>query len=229
MNTDQFTNLIQKAIGYGGTWLAANGYQSKSTTQALVGAAVALLTWYWSHRSNAGTTVVPPGSSQSPGGGKGPILLTLGIASLVLCSGCTSAITSGHVVSVTERGFGIIVAQSTAQETPEVKLGFFSSAVVLEPTVTNANLTAPNFANTFALGQSINPFAFDVNETIASGNYQTGNSLGASNPIAAQPIVPAPGSWPPVPPPSTGTNAPASATTPAASFVPAVLNNPVQK
>lgn len=118
-------------------------------------------------------------------------LLVLALGLTVGASGCTSALNSGHIVSVTERGFGIdIVTTSTANGTPQIKLGFFSSAVVLEPTVTNATLTAPNFANTFAIDQTASPFAFGVNETIASGSYQTGNVMDTNTAIASQPVVP---------------------------------------
>lgn len=199
MNSDQFRNLLQISVASGAVHESLAGYTAHSTWQAILGGIVAIVTWYLSHKQNAATSVAPPGTTQGP---RGPILLLFMAAALAIFgAGCSSAINSGHVVSVTERGFGIVIAQSTAQETPEVKLGFFSSAVVLAPTVTNQTLTAPNFANTFALGQSINPFAFDVNETIASGNYQTGQSAGgATNPIAAQPIVPSTnGNWPPLP------------------------------
>ena len=117
--------------------------------------------------------------------------LCLLLVPVILLAGCTSAINSGHIVSVTERGFGILIAQSTQNQTPEIKLGFFSSAVVLEPVTTNGTLTAPNFANTFAIDQSTAPFNFGVDETIASGNYMTGNPLNSTNAsMASKPIVP---------------------------------------
>lgn len=118
-------------------------------------------------------------------------LSALAITGLILLAGCltgcTTAVNSGHIVSVTERGFGIRVAQSTQNQTPEISLGFFSSAVVLEPVSTNA-LSAPNFANTFSIDQSVTPFSFGVNETIASGNYRTGNTM-ATNQVASEPAI----------------------------------------
>ena len=104
----------------------------------------------------------------------------------MLMAGCTTAVGSGRVVAVTERGFGIKIAQQTQNQTPEIALGFFSSTVELIPTATNAVLNTPDFANTFAIGQSGAPFVFDVNETTASGRMMTG----AGTNIASQPIVP---------------------------------------
>lgn len=133
--------------------------------------------------------IKPKGGYQWAMGHATLFALALGIA--FGASGCTSALNSGHIVSVTERGFGIdIITTSTANGTPQIKLGFFSSAVVLEPVATNAVLTAPNFANTFAIDQTASPFAFGVNETIASGSYQTGNVMSTNTAIASQPVVP---------------------------------------
>ncbi len=109
------------------------------------------------------------------------------LAALALgAAGCATAIGSGKVIAVTERGFGLKLAQQTQNQTPEVMLGFFSSTVELIPTSTNAAIQTPDYANTFSLGQSGAPFVFDVNETTASGRMQAG----AGTNIASQPIVP---------------------------------------
>ncbi len=118
------------------------------------------------------------------------ILSILPILSLALAAftpGCSTAIGSGKVISVSERGFGIKIAQQTQNQTPEVMLGFFSTTVRLIPTSTNAAIRVPDYADTFAIQQSANPFDFNVNETTASGTYQTGSP---TNQVAAQPIVP---------------------------------------
>jgi hypothetical protein len=122
---------------------------------------------------------------------KTPLLLLLVtlLASFIF-TGCTSSSVVGHVVSVTERGFGIQVEATTSTtQTPKVRLGFFSSTVFLEPVTTNA-VFVPSVANTFAIDNTAAPFSFGVNEAVASGNYQAGNTISATNPIAAQPIVP---------------------------------------
>lgn len=93
----------------------------------------------------------------------------------------------GRIVSVTDRGFGIhLSTTSAASQTPEIQAGFFSQTVMVEPVATNT-VSVPSFANTFSLDNSAMPFSFGVDETIASGNYQTGSG---TNNISAQPIIP---------------------------------------
>lgn len=114
------------------------------------------------------------------------------VAGLVaaLGTGCTSILNApeGKILSVTERGIGFEVSQSPQTETPEVKFGFFSSAVVLVPTQTNGPVFSPNFANNFTFDQS-GALQLGIGESIAAGNYQTGTGLTNSAPTS-QPIVP---------------------------------------
>jgi hypothetical protein len=107
--------------------------------------------------------------------------------------GCTSVINTpqGKIVSVTERGVGFVVGESTTTQTPEVKFGFFSSAVVIEPTSTETNgvINSPNFANTFDFDQT-GALQLGIGENISSGNYQTSKPGQTNSAIATQPILP---------------------------------------
>jgi hypothetical protein len=126
------------------------------------------------------------------------IVLSAVLAASVIITGCVvtgcagSATVPGRLVSVTSAGFGVDVAStSTDTGTPHVRLGFFRNTVIVEPVSTNA-LNAPNFANTFALDQNAKALSFGVNETLASGAYQTAQA-GQTNlaPIVtSQPILP---------------------------------------
>jgi hypothetical protein len=183
--------LLQTALKAGAGALVTHGLATGNQAQDFAAVVMALAALVWSHVHLKSKTAPASVTITTSGNAKPPLmLLAWGLVLAGLVTGCTSAINSGHVVSVTERGFGIIIAQSTQNQSPEIKLGFFSSAIVLEPCVTNATLTVPDFANTFALDQAASPFSFGVDETIASGRYQTGNPLSPSNSIASQPIVP---------------------------------------
>ncbi len=105
--------------------------------------------------------------------------------------GCTSVINTpqGKIVSVTERGLGFEVSQSPSTQTPEVKFGFFSSAVVIMPTATNGPISSPNFANTFDFAQS-GALQLGIGEHIASGSYQTLQPGVTNSAITTQPVVP---------------------------------------
>ena len=115
-------------------------------------------------------------------------LLTLGLLAL---PACTSIINTpqGKILSVTERGIGFTVSQSPTTQSPEVKFGFFSSAVVILPTQTNGTVGSPNFANTFDFAQS-GPLQLGISENIASGNYQTLQPGQTNSALATQPVVP---------------------------------------
>lgn len=63
MNSDQFINLIQTIFKIFGGALAAKGMGDSSMWEAISGAAVAVFTWYVSHRWNA--TPAAPASAQS--------------------------------------------------------------------------------------------------------------------------------------------------------------------
>ncbi|MDB6018437.1 MAG: hypothetical protein JWR19_2926 [Pedosphaera sp.] len=99
----------------------------------------------------------------------------LALSASLLLTGCASeAIKAGDIISITQRTFGIKVGQAPANGSPEVTLGLIATTVQFTPTSTNGPVFAPNYANTFKIGQSAVPFSFDVDETIASGNIQTG-------------------------------------------------------
>jgi hypothetical protein len=105
---------------------------------------------------------------------KNLILITPLLAPLL--GGCASeAIRAGDIVSITQRTFGVKVGQAPANGSPEVSLGLIATTVQFTPTSTNA-LYSPKYANTFKIGQSAVPFTFDVDETIASGDVQTGST-----------------------------------------------------
>ncbi|MDB6112029.1 MAG: hypothetical protein JWR69_3779 [Pedosphaera sp.] len=117
------------------------------------------------------------------------LILITPLLAVPLLGGCASeAIRAGDIVSITQRTFGVKVGQAPANGSPEVSLGLIATTVQFTPTSTNA-LYAPKYANTFKIGQSAIPFTFDVDETIASGDVQTGSS---SN-LTSVPIIPAAG------------------------------------
>lgn len=118
------------------------------------------------------------------------VVLALAVGGLAL-AGCSSVINTpqGKILSVTERGIGFEVSQSTQTQTPEVKFGFFSSAVVILPTQTNGPVESPNFANTFDFSQQ-GALSLGIGENIASGNYQTLTPGATNSAPATQPIVP---------------------------------------
>lgn len=123
---------------------------------------------------------------------KNKIMLGLALLSTVALSACTSTINTpqGKILSVTERGIGFkVTAQSTTTQTPEVVFGFFSSAVVLIPTETNGPVNSPNFANNFGFDQT-GALQLGIDESIASGNYQTLKPGGTNSAATTQPVVP---------------------------------------
>lgn len=119
---------------------------------------------------------------------KSLIVCGVSLLSLLTLPACTTALGTGKVVSVTERGIGFKVAQAVANQTPEVMFGFFSSTVVLVPTSTNADLKTPNYANTFDFNQG-GALNLGIGESLATGNYQTAKPDG-TNTISSQPIIP---------------------------------------
>jgi hypothetical protein len=122
------------------------------------------------------------------------------IVGLVLCclvflmAGCTSFVTaSGNskvITTITQRNFGInISTATTANQTPQITLGWLSTTVQFMPLSTNGVLTAPNYSSTFSIGQNASPFSFDGNEDMASGDYAVYEPDG-TNTLAAQPQAP---------------------------------------
>jgi len=197
MNTDTIQAIGQVILIIAGPWLAKN--HVTFTTADFTGAIGSLMTaagvvWKLVHLAsllkgspNQATTNVNDGKGNGLGASI-PLFLIL-LLPLAMFTGCqTNPAVVGHVISVTDRGFGInIETASSPNSTPTVKMGFFSQTVFIEPVATNATLETPAVANTFALDNNGSPFSFGVNETIASQDYQTGN---ATNSVAAQPIVP---------------------------------------
>lgn len=61
MNQDQLTNLIQTVGKMAGAAAVAHGVGSSSMWEAVIGAAVAVAAWYWSHKTNsAPASTAPP-------------------------------------------------------------------------------------------------------------------------------------------------------------------------
>lgn len=184
--------FIQNALKGAGVWAISHGLATSDQWQAVGGVAAAfagfLWHWYESHAHAVATGKVAPLQAPRQLG----LLIGFLLLAAMFFTGCASSPGRvGHVVSVTERGFGLQFETTTEpQQTPKVKLGFFSSTVFVEPVVTNAQATVPQFANTFAIQQSLSPFDFGVNETLASGNYRTGNPISASNSVASEPAIP---------------------------------------
>ena len=102
------------------------------------------------------------------------LLLSLGFV------GCKTALDSSKIISVKQRCFGLIVETvSTTSASPNVKLGFCSTVWQMIPTSTNA-IFAPQYADTFDMQQSINPFATDITENTAAGSEMVGTNGEAS-------------------------------------------------
>lgn len=196
MNTNTIQLLAQIVMIFGGGYFAAHhlGLTQTDVQGVIAGlAAITGVVWKLTH-FNAATAAAAAPNPQTVPITKGNNLM--GNAPLFLAcllplafAGCASnPAVVGHVVSVTDRGFGInIQTASSPNSTPTVKLGFFSQTVFIEPVATNATLETPAVANTFALDNTGSPFTFGVNETIASEDYQTGSP---TNGVAAQPIIP---------------------------------------
>lgn len=112
--------------------------------------------------------------------------------SAALLTGCVSTLNApqGKILSITERGLGFhIKTTSAASQTPDAVFGFWSSAVVIIPTSTNGPTSSPNFANTFAFGQT-GIMQLGIDENIASGNYQTLKPGATNSAVATQPVTP---------------------------------------
>ena len=110
----------------------------------------------------------------------------------LLTTGCSTTINTpqGKIVSITERGIGFeVTATDETTQSPKVKFGFFSSAIVIEPTSTNVPTYSPNFANTFDFSQA-GALSLGIGENIASGNYQTLQPGATNSATTTQPIVP---------------------------------------
>ncbi len=110
----------------------------------------------------------------------------------LLAAGCSTTLNTpqGKIVSITERGVGLeVTATDETTQSPKVKFGFFSSAIVIEPTSTNTPTYSPNFANTFSFDQA-GALQLGIGENIASGNYQTLQPGATNSVVVTQPVVP---------------------------------------
>lgn len=119
------------------------------------------------------------------------IILSVLAVGLLCLTGCVHILNQpqGKILSVTERGIGFEVTQNAANQSPEVKFGFFSSAVVILPTSTNGPISSPNFANTFDFAQS-GALSLGIGENISSGNYSTFHPGDTNSAPVTTPVVP---------------------------------------
>ena len=114
------------------------------------------------------------------------------IALGLLVAGCSTTLNTpqGKILSITERGIGLeVTATDETTQSPRVRFGFFSSAIVIEPTSTNAPTYSPNFANTFDFNQA-GALSLGIGENIASGDDQTLQAGGTNSAPVTQPILP---------------------------------------
>jgi uncharacterized protein YceK len=120
------------------------------------------------------------------------LLILLLLPAILLLSGCTSIVNNpqGKTVSITTRVLGVdISATDTTSGTPHVYLGFVSQNITLEPTSTNGPIYSPNFANTFG-DTSTSLLDWGINESLASGNYETLASGGTNSAATTIPVLP---------------------------------------
>src|SRR6266404_5148675 len=167
---DTAQTLLRSVLKVAGGYAVAKGLTDESTSQTIIGALVALAGIFWGvlHRT--------PDKPQPVPINKIPLALAI-VSILALGSGCASqAIMRGNIVTVKERMFGLIVSESPANQTPQVKLGFNSVVVQFIPTSTNGPIYAPPYADTFDLKQGLNPFGTGISENTGTGNVMTGTN-----------------------------------------------------
>ena len=192
MNQKQILNLFVPAIVAATTAMAAKWGIDPATWGADVAewsaallSAILLLVNHFSHTT--------PGAGGSSSGGVQcflPFALLGGM--LALATGCTSIVNDpqGKVVSVTTRVFGVDISMTdTTTQTPSVKIGFVSQNVTLEPTSTNGPIYSPNFANTFG-DTSTSLLDWGIDESLASGNYETLSPGGTNSAATSLPVTP---------------------------------------
>lgn len=68
-----------------------------------------------------------------------------------------------------------MVAENPATQVPEIYLGFISVVRQTIPVSTN-KMYAPRYADTFSMGQGLNPFSWNVQENTAAGDVAVSNS-----------------------------------------------------
>jgi len=171
MNTDTLQTVSRSILKIGAGYFVAKGFTDDNTAQIIIGGITALIGVVWGifHRNPA------PGQSQ-------PVpIKQLAVSALALgavfASGCVNqAIQRGDIVSIKERTFGITIAQSPANQSPEIKLGFNSFVIEMIPTSTNAIVSAPRFVDTFDLKQGLNPFGTGIQEDTGAGDVMIGTN-----------------------------------------------------
>jgi hypothetical protein len=160
-------------------WLVAKAFADQSNADMVangVGAGILiLLSLIWSHVNLWKVTNPLPSPKQLS-------LFALGIGTVALClTGCTTALQSDKIMSVKQRCFGLVVETvSTTSASPNVKLGFVSTVWQIIPTCTNGPIFAPQYMDTFDLGQEINPFGTSITENTGSGSVMLGTNGEAS-------------------------------------------------
>jgi hypothetical protein len=193
MNRDQIINLIQSIGKIAGASAATYGAQAQNLTVAVFGAVTALLSFLWSHSSNA-TRPTPP-SKQIP--------LLLFFAGLSLAgTGCTRfVVATGQnkvITTISSTCFGINVQAATAaNQTPAIQLGLIRQTVQFMPCATNAAGTnggsviqAPDYASVFDIQQGVDPFSFDGAESFTSGHVASYEPSAKTNTVLSIPARP---------------------------------------
>ena len=189
MNTQTVLSLLRTLLKIGGTYLCTKGLTDSATWETVVGGLTALVgivtTVIWhtnpdnlAIKSATPTQVVNAQAMVGQGAGAQSILRLLIFVPLMslFFVGCTTALRSDKIITCKERCFGLIVnTTSTADNTPSIKFGFTSTVIQMLPTSTN-QLYSANFADTFWMNEGLNPFATDVSENTATGNYQIGTN-----------------------------------------------------
>lgn len=144
----------------------------------------------WGNQWFRQTFSAQPGSSQAPL----PLIL-VGVLTLGLFTGCTTALKSDKIVLVKSRWFGInITATTETSQTPKIRLGWGSEVFAMIPTATNQPINAPKVGDTFELGQGLNPFSTSIKDNLWTGDVEvrtnaTGGAIIPKGPVA--PMIPA--------------------------------------
>ncbi|MCX6904967.1 MAG: hypothetical protein NTW03_16110, partial [Verrucomicrobia bacterium] len=95
-----------------------------------------------------------------------------GTTNLITTEWTRERLWQGYAVTIVERGFGLDVGVSTANQTPKIRAGWFSSAVRYVPTSTNT-LNIPRLSDSMSVNNSLNPFALGIEEDFATGDLST--------------------------------------------------------
>lgn len=169
---DTFQIIIRAGMKTFAGWLVAKAFADQTTADTItngVGAGlliIASLVWSHIHLFRVSNPLPSP---------KALGLLLCGLL-LAGTAGCATALQSDKIITVKQRCFGIVVETvSTTTSSPDVKLGFCSTVWEMVPTGTN-RLYAPDYMDTFAMSQSLNPFATDITENTGTGMVSIGTN-----------------------------------------------------